>query len=66
MPTIMCDTTKQTLTPEQIEANAIAEWKTLKQNRNLVEVAKFRAECPDVVSKEEVDELFSRLRDEEL
>ena len=62
----MCDTTKQTLTPEQIEANAIAEWKTLKQNRNLVEVAKFRAECPDVVSKEEVDELFSRLRDEEL
>ncbi len=62
----MCDTTKQALAAEQIEANAISEWNTLKQNRNLVEVAKFRAQCPDCISKDEVDSLFSRLKDEEL
>jgi len=62
----MCDMTKQTLASEQIDTNVISEWKALKQNRNLVEVARFRAECPDFVPKEEVDALFSRLRDEEL
>ena len=45
---------------------ATKQWNDVKCTRDLIEIAKFRAENPDSPDKEEIESVFARVKDEEL
>lgn len=61
----MTDSKPQAATMEP-SATATKQWNDVKCSRDIIEIAKYRAENPDSKDKEEIESVFGRVKDEEL